>query len=122
MEKIFFRVLLWFNFLLGCLVVIFDSKVLFLISVGLIYLIISIFPCFKKRECLWTFVLAIPMLLPVNIYIYYSIRYINLVKQLPKLLCLLEGMGEVAALLSLETMVLMFVSKNIWKNQFPFGR
>lgn len=122
MDKIVFKVLLVLEFLLGCLVVVFDSKMVLLIAIGLIYLMIRLLPCCRKRECLWTFVLAIPLLLPINLFFYYGIRYRNLVEGLPKFLCLLEGMGEIAALLSLETMILMFVSKIIWKKQLPFGR
>lgn len=91
-------------------------------AIALVYVFICVFPFCRKRECLWTFILAAPALFPFNIELYLTFRYPNFFEDYPKIFCLFEGAGEICILLCVETLVLMLISKIIWKKQYPFGR
>ena len=60
-------------------------------AIALVYVFICVFPFCRKRECLWTFILAAPALFPFNIELYLTFRYPNFFEDYPKIFCLFEG-------------------------------
>lgn len=122
MRIVIFVIMILGELLLGLKAAGTGSPFWIIFAIALIYVFICVFPFCRKRECLWTFVLAAPALLPFNIYLYLTFRYLNFLEDYPKIFCQFEGTSEICILLCIEMLVLMLISKIIWKKQYPFGR
>lgn len=91
-----------------------------LTAVALIYILTAKLPFCRKRECLWVFIFAVPVLVPVNLRIFLESHYI-LIADYPLWICVMAAIQDITAMLGVETIVLCLLAKIIWKQQYAFG-
>lgn len=104
-------------FLLSLLAVIFDFFLLFIPAAIVLFASVAIFPVYRKRENLWMFVLAAPMLLTADIrfapvvsgeFLAYEYRICNI----------LAVVLVALVMFCIEETALAVITRSIWRRQY----
>ena len=91
----------------------------FLIPLSIVLLFLALLlPCADRRENLWMFVFSIPTLIPLTLRILYLMRDVLLDSNgfVNALLCIFAFL----VLMSAEELILQYVTRLIWKKQYPW--